>query len=652
MYCGHENEDTLVTCAVCGNRLGAPVPTQEPVILDVSRNAAGQPDSFGLGEEPEMAAGSAVPGEMPEMAAGSAGSGVMPEMAAGSAVPGEMPEMAADSAVPGEMPEMAADSAVPGEEPEMAAGSAGLGEAPERNLGGLDAAPERNPAGMDQAPETAFAGTGEALETGFAGASQAPGFAGAAHTPQTNDVLMNQGAGMAADAAGMGAAAETAAFAAGSAGMAGAPDQYPSGAGTAPGMTADEIRAADEAMVTQEPAFAGQIPVNSQFGETTPAGQFYGGANTYPPDRTPGYGEDWRQDVGRGQTYGARTQYEARREARRSQGAPREGVTGGTYGGNGQYGGPQRDQYGSAGYGYRQPQGMDPQGQGGRPDYGRREGAGGSKMFMVRARKRVKSVTFFLMALAFTAMFALNVYNIYCGNALRNITESDVMLANILSGTGTNFFTQMLTELASQLVKMVVNVQDIVAQLGKTVELIIAVVFLVPNILYCLALWLMFFRTDIKRRQFPMGGYTLARVMMILKFLIACLVLAIGLVISVYFVVVGAQRKTGSIDSSLIQGVILLIVMIVLSVFVVMYYIQWMFCLKVVRDNAKKGTDPGRMPGFVVVLSVLCTGVCVALMIPMAPNDYVGLAARGAAAAYFLISGLWVLIYKIRVKRT
>ena len=42
----------------------------------------------------------------------------------------------------------------------------------------------------------------------------------------------------------------------------------------------------------------------------------------------------------------------------------------------------------------------------------------------------------------------------------------------------------------------------------------------------------------------------------------------------------------------------------------------------------------------------------VALMIPMAPNDYVGLAARGAAAAYFLISGLWVLIYKIRVKRT
>ena len=555
MYCGHENEDSLVSCSVCGNKLGNAVPTQEPVTAE------------------EVAASEGMSGE------------------AGSAA-GDLSE---------------------------GAGTVDFSES---------------------VPEAAAAVT---------------------------------------------AAARAAAS------------------------VSDEQRAADEAMVTQEPAFAGQIPVNSQFGETAPAGQFQDGENTYAgasgqyqggenpssgqpgegtyagqpgqytgqpgqytgenpyagapgqytgenpytgqaPDMTPGYGEDWRQDVGRGQTYGARTQYEARRDARRAQGAPREGVSGGVYNGNNQYGASGRDQYGSTGYGYRQPGGQEPP-QGGRGDYGRRESAGGSKMFMVKARKRVKSVTFFLMALAFTAMFALNIYNIYCGNALRNIMDSDTMLANILAGTGTNFFTQMSTELASQMVKMVVNVQNIIVQLGRTVEIGIATVFLVPNVLYCIALWLMFFRTDTKRRQFPMGGYTLARVMMILKFLIACMVLAVGLVISVYFVVVGAQRKSGAADSSLIQGVILLIVMIVVSIFVVMYYIQWMFCLKVVRDNAKKGTDPGRMPGFVVFLSLLCTAACVALMIPMAPNDYIGLAARGSAAAYFLISGLWVFIYKIKVKR-
>lgn len=537
MYCGHENEDSLTSCSVCGNKLGDALLTQEPVTAEEAAAQERMPDEAGAS------------GGMTEDGA---------QRAAGA---GEMP----------------------GGAQKDAAGDDSYGAQPDAQYGASEAS--------------------------------------------------------------------------------------------------DSQSAADEAMYSQEPAFAGQIPVNSQFAETAPAGQFQDGENTYAgqpaggnagsytgenpyasqytgenpytgqtPDMTPGYGEDWRQDVGRGQTYGARTQYRERREARRSQNAQREGVSGGVYNnGSNQYGASGRDQYGSSGYGYRQPGGQEVQGA--RGDYGRRESTGGSKMFMVKARKRVKSVTFFLMALTFTAMFALNVYNIYCGNALRNITDSESMLANILSGTGTNFFTQMLTELASQMVKMVVNVQGIIAQLGKTVELGIAVVFLVPNVLYCLALWLMFFRTDTKRRQFPMGGYTLARVMMILKFLVACLVLAIGLVISVYFVVVGAQRKSGSIDSSLIQGVILLIVMIVVSIFVVMYYIQWMFCLKVVRDNAKKGTDPGRMPGFVVFLSILCAAICVLLMIPMAPNDYIGLASRGAAALYFLVSGLWVLIYKIKVKR-
>ncbi len=504
MYCGHENEDSLVTCSVCGNKLGDAVPTEEPVIGDVS-------DAVNAGSAEE-----------------------------------NLP----------------------------------AGDIDVQNI-------DLNESDEAQAPDGAGSTAGE---QGFA----------------------------------EGAVSEAAAGA---------------------GLADEAQRAEDEAMVTQEPAFAGQVPVNSQFGETTPAGQFSGEQEEPVRDMTPGYGEDWRQDVGRGQTYGARAQYEARREARHSQQGQRDD----SYSGSSQYGSGQRDQYGSAGYGYRQPAGQEAPAQ--RGDFGRRESAGGSKIFMVRARKRVKSVTFFLMALTFTAMLAINAYNIYCGNALRNILESDTMLANVLSGTGTNFFTQMITELASQLVKMVVNVQGIIAQLGKTVELGIAVVFLVPNVLYCLALWLMFFRTDTKRRQFPMGGYTLARVMMVFKFLIACLVLAVGLVISVYFVVVGAQRKSGTVDSSLIQGVILLIVMIVVSVFVVMYYIQWMFCLKVVKDNAKKGTDPGRMPGFVVFLSVLCAAGCVALMIPMAPNDYIGLAARGAAAAYFLISGLWVLIYKIKVKR-
>ncbi len=572
MYCGHENEDSLVTCSVCGNRLGDAVPTREPVVESSEEGSADLSKEGNLQSTEASAAESA---------------GITGDSLA--AVSDEIPK------------------AVPAAE-EGAASAAEPAGAADGSVSGIDLSKGiADGANAVDAAKSAVDGAGAVdLSKGVSDAGVA-----------------------AAGVVGAGAAA------------------------SAEALAAEAQRAADEAMVTQEPAFAGQVPVNSQFGETTPAGQFTHEQNGYTPDRTPGYGEEWRQDVGRGQTYGARAQYEAKREANRDAGQANNGVREEIYDGNGYAAPPSsRDQYGSAGYGYRHTAGQEQPAapsRGGK--YGRRESVGGSKMFMVRARKRVKSVTFFLMALTFTAMLAVNAYNIYCGNALRNIMESDTMLANILSGTGTNFFTQMVTELASQLIKMVVNVQGIIKQLGNTVVLGIAITFLVPNVFYCLALWLMFFRTDTKRRQFPMGGYTLARVMMVFKFLIACLVLAIGLVISVYFVVVGAQKKTGTADSSLIQGVILLIVMIVLSVFVVMYYIQWMFCLKVVKDNAKKGTDPGRMPGFVVFLSILCGGACVALMIPMAPNDYIGLAARGCAAAYFFISGLWVLIYKIRVKR-
>ena len=386
-------------------------------------------------------------------------------------------------------------------------------------------------------------------------------------------------------------------------------------------------------------AFAGQRPVDDQFSGETPAGQFPEEENAgseesfeemnyaqqadpeeafagQPEGTVSGQmqggqqyydGTDWRQDVGRGQTYAARQQYEAKAGNQRER-APRE-------------------QYGDAGYGYRQPQGgqVPPRD---RADYGKREqSAGGSKAFMIKARKRVKSLTFFLMALFFTAMLGLNAYNIISGNAMYNLSQADSMLANILGGNNT-FFTQILTELCSQLVSMIVNVYGIAKQLGDNVMLGILLVFLIPNALYCLALWLMFSQTDIRRRQFSMGGYTLASVM---------------------WVVVGAS--SAQFTSSFIEGLLMLILMIVITLFVILYYIQWMFCLKVVKLNSKTGADPGKMPGYVAFISIIAAALCGLLMVPMAPNDYIGLAARGSAAGYFLFMGLWVIIYKIKVKR-
>ncbi len=373
----------------------------------------------------------------------------------------------------------------------------------------------------------------------------------------------------------------------------------------------------------QEQAFRRQ-----EYPSENPGGNPYFHQKEQGYDSAPGYGRNWQQDVGRGQTFAAREQVENPGRNDRMQ--------------------DPRDQYGNAGYGYRQVQGSPVRERG---DYGRSsQNTNGGRAFIVRARKMVRSFLFVLLAFFFSLMVVSNIYNILSGNALYNLSQADTMLAGILGGGENSFMIQMISEFAKQLVSMIVNVNAIVKQLGGTVKLLILLVFLIPNILLAIGFWLMFAQTTTRRKQFPMGGYMLARVMMVLKFIVACLVLVIGLVISVYFVVVGASSS--QFTSSLIEGIFMLVAMIIASVLTVMFYLQWMFSLKVVALNARNGQTPGRVPMFVCVISLLGAVVSVLLMIPMSPDDYFGLLARGSAAGSFLFSGIWLLVYRIRVRKT
>lgn len=340
-------------------------------------------------------------------------------------------------------------------------------------------------------------------------------------------------------------------------------------------------------------------------------------------------------EVGRGQTYGARQMYEARGGRRDT---------------------PAREQYGSAGYGYRQAPSEGANSQG-RTDLSRVSSSQvGSKTILFRSRKMVKGFLFFLMALSFTAMIVMNFWNCVLpgtmdpsiSNAQYNLNNASAYLTSILGDTN-GFALQLVSELTMHVVQLVTNVTGIVRQLGTSVQLGFLLVLAVPNVLYALALWIMFFQTKRSRTKFGMGGYTLARVMMVLKFIVGCLVLAIGLIISVYFVVVGAS--SAKFTSSFIQGLIMLIVMIVVAIFTIMYYVQWIFTLKCAKVNVKAGLDIGRAPVYIGVISILMALGQATAVLPLAPNDYVGIGAGASTALFFLVSGIWVLVYHAYVKR-
>ena len=189
---------------------------------------------------------------------------------------------------------------------------------------------------------------------------------------------------------------------------------------------------------------------------------------------------------------------------------------------------------------------------------------------------------------------------------------------------------------------------DIVEGGNAPILLAVNLVFCIPGLLMGLGLWMMFFQTSPSKPQIATSGYTLTKVMVILKFIALCILLTAGLVISVAFVVAaGASSSVASI----IVGVILLVIMIIVSVLVIMFYVQLLHCIKVMKWNARSGADPGRISSFVPVMGILLTIGTVLLMLPMAPNDYIGLVSRGTSAAWMLFASIWIMVYRAKVKK-
>ena len=353
-------------------------------------------------------------------------------------------------------------------------------------------------------------------------------------------------------------------------------------------------------------------------------GEFSGQGMPYGQDPGTDYGEQgypWQQDVQRGQTYAAQQQP----------------YSGQSYGYSQAYEQPDvQQQYGGQAYGYQhqaQQYGQPTPPQGGY-DYGRVQPAGGGQQLMIKARKMVKSPLFFLVLLLHTIMTVSSIINVAGGNVVHTLNAFQAAAQSALG--------------SSMAISFLNGIIDMVEGLSSSLILAVGAVICLPGMIVCLGLWLAFLLTRRNNDPISTTGYTITKVMMLLKFIVLCLLLTAGLIISVAFVVAaGASSSTASI----IVGIILLVLMIIISVFTVLFYVQLLHSLKVIRANAKTGADVGRVPVFVPVMAILMCGFTVIGMLPMSPDDYLGLVSQGASAAWLLFGGIWLLVYRAKVRR-
>ena len=255
-------------------------------------------------------------------------------------------------------------------------------------------------------------------------------------------------------------------------------------------------------------------------------------------------------------------------------------------------------------------------------------------LLRTKARKMIKNPLFFLAALAYTASVVLGILNVVTGAAVTNIaTLSNTLRAQLGDVT---------------VLKYVDIAYKFITEKDQLLVRGIGVLIYVPGLMLAIALWMIFFQTTNKTEQINTSGFTFARVLKILEFIVVCFGLLAAIGASVYNVVTTAAAKEEVF--MLFLCVIALLVVILLSVLTIMYYLQLIFAIKLVRTNCKTGDNIGRFPGFVIFIIFLGFVLQAASIVPKAPDDYIGLAVGGACAAWFLLMTIWAIVYRSVVK--
>ncbi len=305
-------------------------------------------------------------------------------------------------------------------------------------------------------------------------------------------------------------------------------------------------------------------------------------------------------------------------------------------GGQAPYYGPQeqpwqqvQQQYGGQAYGYQQQVQYGDSQDAQTRDYGTRmQPEGVNRPLLLKARRWVRSPLFFIVVLLYTLKVVSSAANLMIGNLAMSLAALQATIGFSAAG------------------RFITSIVQVLQQMSPVTQIAVGAVLSIPGLLICLGMWMTFFMTSPKKTEISTSGITLVKVVVIIKFVVYCILLAAGLVISVAFVV--AAGAAASIPS-IIVGVVMLAAMIVISVLLIMFYVLYVYALNAIRRNVKNGT-PGRISAFVPAMGLVLCALNVLSMLPMAPNDYLGLLSRLMNVLWLLSASIWMFAYRRKTR--
>ncbi len=250
-----------------------------------------------------------------------------------------------------------------------------------------------------------------------------------------------------------------------------------------------------------------------------------------------------------------------------------------------------------------------------------------ARKVMETARDALASPMIILIALFYTVYFVSNIAAIF----LRQLNFSQI--ARLLT----------MFSFPSQLSGYISMFQAAMSWLDKG-ALALNLLIRVPELLFCIGLWLLIVLVRTADEQMSGVGFLLMRISVILTMIVACGILLVVLVVSVTLVIAAWSAGTQSV---IVVAAVTLAAAIAVTMAVLMYYFCYLATLKTVRRSAGNGGQYGKASAYVAVIHIIIafTGI-INILSGIVNLEITGITGGAGQICWMVLFGIWILRYR------
>ncbi len=246
---------------------------------------------------------------------------------------------------------------------------------------------------------------------------------------------------------------------------------------------------------------------------------------------------------------------------------------------------------------------------------------------MEKAQEIIRSPLLLIVAILSTLYLVGSVLAVF----MRELNYSQI--SNLLSSIGW----------PSQLSSYVNLIRSALDSLD-TGALVLNLLFRLPDLLFCIGLWIVCINVRTTERGMSGAGFTFMRINVILRLIGACLVLLVVLVLSVILTIATVSAGTSGLMAA---AIVLLVVVIALTMAVIMYYFCYLATIRSLHVNAGKGEPCGKVSRYVAVIQIILALTSIVTILSGIINlEITGILSGVGRLFGMILFGAWILRYR------